>query len=85
MSMLTGRDVLVQREYYREQVRIADRARLARRAKPGGNVVLSMRSLLNWLGTLLVAWGTRLEKEYEAVVSGEAVVSSPPAQPAVGR
>ena len=77
--MLTGRDVLVQREYYREQVRIAERARLARRAKPWGNVVLRMRSLLNWLGTLLVAWGTRLEREYEAVVT------SPPAQPAVGR
>ena len=85
MSMLTGRDVLVQREYYREQVRIAERARLARRSKVQGDLVLRLHSLLNWLGTHLVAWGTRLEEQYEAVVSGEIVIPPSPTQPVVGQ
>lgn len=83
--MVTGRDVLVQREYYREQVRIAERARLARRSKVQGDLVLRLHSLLNWLGMHLVAWGTRLEEQYEAIVSAEAVVSPSPTQPAVGQ
>jgi hypothetical protein len=79
VSMVTGRDCLVQREYYREQVRMAERARLARSVRARSNLVLRLHSLLNWLGARLVAWGTRLEEQYEAVVSPS------PAQPAVGR
>lgn len=85
MSMVTGRDCLVQREYYREQVRIAEQARLARRSATRSDLVLRLHSMLNWLGARLIAWGTQLEQQYETVVSGEAVVSPSPAQPAVGR
>ena len=85
MSMVTGRDCLVQREYYREQVRIAEQVRLARKVATQSELVLRLHSMLGWLGERLIAWGTRLEEQYEAVVSGEAVVSSSPARPAVGR
>ena len=77
--MVTGRDYLVQREYYREQVRRAEQARLARRSATQSGLVLRLHSMLSWLGTHLIAWGTRLEEQYEAVVS------SSPTQPAVGR
>jgi hypothetical protein len=77
--MVTGRDCIVQREYYREQVRMAEQDRVARMAMAGERLSPRFRKVLSRLGARLVAWGTQLQEQYEAVVA------TSPAHPAVGR
>ncbi len=58
--MLDWRDVLVQRERYRDLMREAREEQLARRAKPR-----IYAPLLHHLGQRLVAWGLYLQQHYD--------------------
>jgi hypothetical protein len=69
--LVTERDILAQREYYRDQARAAARHELVRlalqsrgpRERPGARA-------LAWLGGHLVRWGTGLRHRY-----GEAIAA----------
>jgi hypothetical protein len=72
--LVTDRDILAQREYYRDQARAAAKHELVRvaleargpRERPGARA-------LGWLGARLVRWGTTLRERH-----GEAVAASLP-------
>jgi hypothetical protein len=63
--LVSDRDILAQREYYRDQARAAAQHELVRlalkargpRERPGARV-------LAWLGACLVRWGTTLRERY---------------------
>jgi hypothetical protein len=68
--MISDRDVMAQREYYRDQARAAakhDLIRLALESR-GPREPLGARALA-WLGGRLVAWGTGLRERYSDMVS----------------
>lgn len=75
--LVTERDILAQREYYRDQARAAAKHELVRlamkgrgpRGRPGGRA-------LAWLGARFVQWGTGLRERY-----GNAI-AAPLARPA---
>jgi hypothetical protein len=80
MSLVTHRDYLAQKEYYRDQMRSAAKDRLVREALAGRikhNSVVSKS--LAWLGQVLVAWGSRLQRHYADVVSSSIPRSTHPA------
>jgi hypothetical protein len=68
--MVTDRDVMAQREYYRDQVRAAARHELVRLAleSRGRRDHLGTRAL-TWLGGCLVRWGTDLRERYSGMVA----------------
>ena len=70
MIMPTEQDYLARKEYYRDQRRAADKYRLERVAMAGRERVdrFYTRAML-WLGSRLVAWGSRLEERYDTVFS----------------
>ena len=84
--MITEQTYLVKQEYYDDQRRAAARQRLARAAAQSGRARgegdrLYARALA-WLGDRLVAWGSRLQAQYNTVVSS---TMSQTAKPAVGQ
>jgi hypothetical protein len=81
--MLTEMDYQVKKEYYADQRRAAarwKRAQEARTARDWGERFYARA--LSWLGDRLVAWGSRLQAQYETVVSSAV---SKTARPAVGQ
>jgi hypothetical protein len=68
--MVTDRDVMAQREYYRDQARAAARYAMVRLAlkSRGPREHVGTRALV-WLGGRLVRWGTSLRERYSEVVS----------------
>jgi hypothetical protein len=75
--IVTERDYQAQREYYRDQARAASRHRLVRRAladRQRGSRLFC--TALTWLGERFVAWGTRLQEQYDTVVSASAAQSA---------
>ena len=74
MILPTERDVMAQKEYYKDQIRAAQRHNLARRAMAGQENTRLYTGALSWLGQRLVSWGTSLQETY-------ARISSPVPQP----
>jgi hypothetical protein len=74
--IVTERDMLAQKEYYRDQMRAAERYHLARRARaerdPGAGL---MAKAWAWLGDRYAAWSTRSQESYEPV--GSSAVPQP--------
>ena len=68
--IVTDRDVMAQREYYRDQARAAAKHELIRLAleSRGPREHLGARALA-WLGGQLVRWGTGLSERYSEMVS----------------
>jgi hypothetical protein len=62
MNTPTQRDFLVQKEYYKDQMRAATRYRLAREAQAGRERQEPFyTSTVQWLGKRLVTWGQNLQ------------------------
>jgi len=78
--MLNQKTYMAQQEYYNDQRRAAAEYRLARATRSEGNRFYAQA--LAWLGDRLVAWGSRLQQEYNTVVSS---TMSQTAKPAVGQ
>lgn len=68
--MVTGRDVMAQREYYRDQARAAAKHELVRLAleSRGPRERLGARAL-TWLGQRFVRWGTSLRERHSGMIS----------------
>lgn len=68
--MVTDRDVMAQREYYRDQARAAAKHELVRLALKSRvrRDHLGTRAL-TWLGGRLVQWGTELRERYSEMVA----------------
>lgn len=80
MTTVTQRDLLARQEYYKDQMRAAEKYRLVRVALSGReNGDRFTSRLLVWVGHRLVAWGTRLQEQYAAVVSASMSHSANPA------
>jgi hypothetical protein len=70
MMTVTQRDVMVRNEYYKDQMRAAQRDRLARQAMARGNERGRICcAALAWLGRCLLVWGSSLQRRYGAVMS----------------
>ncbi len=68
--MVTDRDVMAQREYYRDQARAAAKHELVRLALAGRGPREHLGTrVLAWLGGRLVRWGTGLHERYSEIVS----------------
>ena len=78
--MLNQKTYMAQQEYYKDQRRAATQYRLARAARGEGTHFYAQA--LGWLGNRLVAWGSRLQQEYNTVVSSTRPQT---AKPAVGQ
>jgi hypothetical protein len=68
--MVTEQDMMVRREYYKDQMREAEKDRMAREALAGrerGHRLYC--KVLAWLGRRLYAWGSSLQKHYGTAVS----------------
>ena len=67
--MVTEREVMAQREYYRDQARAAAKHALVRLAleSRGPSEHLGTRALV-WLGGRLVRWGTGLRERYGTMI-----------------
>ena len=68
--LITDRDVMAQREYYRDQARAAARHELVRLAleSRGPREPLGSRALA-WLGGRMVRWGTGLHERYSKMIA----------------
>jgi hypothetical protein len=81
--VITEQTYLVKKEYYEDQRRAAALHRLARAAAQGGRTgPTAYAQALAWLGDRLIAWGSRLQAQYDTVVSS---TISHSAKPAVGQ
>ena len=69
MIMPTQRDVLAQKEYYKDQMRAAARHNRARQVMAGQENGRFYARALGWLGHRLVAWGTNLQESYTTIAS----------------
>jgi hypothetical protein len=78
--MITQKTYMAQQEYYNDQRRAAAAYRRARSVRGEGNRFYAQA--LGWLGNRLVAWGSRLQQEYNTVVSSTMPQT---AKPAVGQ
>jgi len=68
--LVTDRDILAQREYYRDQARAAAKHELVRLALEGrGPRERPGARALAWLGARFVQWGTGLRERYGEVVA----------------
>jgi hypothetical protein len=79
MSLITNREYLAQKEYYKDQMRAANKHALVRLAL--GNRAKTYRltsKALAWLGHRLVVWGSSLQKQYDTVVSSSMSRSTHP-------
>jgi hypothetical protein len=63
---VTERDFLAQKEYYRDQMRAAQKYQQAKRV-PGGGPPSYARAL-TWLGGRLADWGESLQERYGTLV-----------------
>jgi hypothetical protein len=64
---VTERDFLAQKEYYRDQMRAAQRYQQSKRVPSSG--LPSYARALSWLGRRLADWGETLQERYGALVS----------------
>ena len=68
MVIVTQQDYLAKKEYYKDQMREAERHRLARRALAGrGKRDRFYSGALTWLGHRLIAWGSSLQKRHSTI------------------
>jgi hypothetical protein len=67
--MISFTDVLVQREHYQDLLREAEKHRLVRRALAGRQRRYHFCRAMNWLGRRMVAWGQRLQEQYDAATA----------------
>ena len=71
--MVSWEDVLAQRERYQDLLREAEKHRLVRQALAGRQRRHHLCQVMNWLGRRMVAWGQRLQKQYEATAAATAL------------
>jgi hypothetical protein len=69
MIMPTERDLMAKKEYYKDQIRAAQRHNLACQAMAGQESTRFYVGVLGWLGQRLVTWGTSLQDTYTTVSS----------------
>jgi hypothetical protein len=67
--IVTERDFMAQKEYYKDQMRMAKRYRLARRARAERGTEARMYArALAWIGRRVAAWTSSRQESYEGVV-----------------
>ena len=67
--MLDYKELLLQRLYYKESLRQAEKDRLVRRILAAKRSDNRRHRALRWLGSRLVAWGQDLQERYDAPVA----------------
>lgn len=68
--MLSHKELLLQRLYYEESLRQAEKDRLVRRVLAARRSGICRRHrALGWLGSRLVVWGQGLQERYSAPVA----------------
>ena len=73
-DMISFQDVLVQRERYQDLLREAERHRLVRQVLAGRQRrQRAYCRAMNWLGRRMVAWGQRLQEQYDAATAATAL------------
>ena len=66
--IVTERDLMAQKEYYKDQMRAANRYHLARQAQSGRDPGERFYAqALAWLGSRIAAWRTASEERYDTV------------------
>jgi hypothetical protein len=65
----TELDFRVKKEYYRDQMRAAQRYQQAKLVANSDNSQRSLARALTWLGSQLADWGASLQERYGTVVS----------------
>jgi len=66
--IVTERDFMAQKEYYKDQMRAANRYRLVRQAQSGRDQGERFYArALAWLGSRIAAWRTGSEERYDTV------------------
>ena len=65
---VTERDLLAQKEYYKDQMRAAQRYQLVKLATGSKTNRRTMARALTWLGGQLADWGEDLQERYGTVV-----------------
>jgi hypothetical protein len=65
---VTERDFQVKREYYRDQVRAAQRYQRSKSAGGPDSASPSIAQAMTWLGGRLAEWGESLQERYSTVV-----------------
>ena len=69
MVIVTQQDYLVKREYYKDQMREAEKHRLVRQALAGrGKRDRFYSGVLTWIGHRLIAWGSSLQERHNTMV-----------------
>jgi len=66
---VTETDFQVKREYYRDQMRAAQRQQQAKRLLGENDSRRSLARALSWLGGQLADWGESLQERYGTVMS----------------
>jgi hypothetical protein len=66
---VTETDFQVKREYYRDQMRAAQRHQQAKRLLGENDSQRSLARVLSWLGGQLADWGESLQERYGTVMS----------------
>jgi hypothetical protein len=70
MVIVTQQDYLAKKEYYKDQMRAAQKHRLVREALAGREQDVRLYAkALAWLGRNLVAWGSILRQRYGTMVA----------------
>jgi hypothetical protein len=70
MVIVTQQDYLAKKEYYKDQMRAAQKHRLVREAMAGREQGVRLYAkALAWLGRNLVAWGSILRQRYGTMVT----------------
>jgi len=79
MMIVTPKDYLAKRKYYRELVREAERERLIREALAGrGKANRFCSRALSRLGHLLVGWGQSMQERYGHIAPAPRMPQSAP-------
>jgi hypothetical protein len=72
--VVSWKDVLVQRERYQDLLREAEKHRLVLQALAGRQRRYHFYCrAMNWLGRRMVAWGQRLQEQYDAATAATAL------------
>lgn len=66
---VTDKDFQVKQEYYKDQMRAAQRYQLAKHSVALENSSRSLAQAMTWLGGRLAEWGESLQERYGTVVS----------------
>jgi hypothetical protein len=69
MINVTEYDVRVKKEYYRDQIRAAQRHNEAKRLLGSAQGQRPVARALTWLGSQLADWGESLQERYGTMVS----------------